>query len=217
MAFFERGVLRGLEVDLARALADSLGRELQLKEMPEPRLIDGVRGGRVDLILSALPDGDLEALGLRAVSALLETGQMALIRIDEASRYSRPIDLMTTSARVAYQWGTSGARFVQAHFPNAERIPYPDAQSAVAALRAGDVDVVVHDATTAWAIAADAREDDVMGVFSPLAVEHLAWVAREEDALLRRSVDAVLSDWRSSGRLQEIINRWIRIRVQVSE
>ncbi|MCF7983732.1 MAG: transporter substrate-binding domain-containing protein [Thiohalocapsa sp.] len=216
MAFFEDGVLHGLEVDLARALADRLGRELQLRQMAEPRLIDGVRGGRVDLALSTLPDSDLEALGLQASSALLETGQMALIRIDDAPHYGRPIDLMTTSARVGYQWGTAGARFVQANFPNAQRIPFPDAASAVAALRSGHLDVVVHDATTVWDVAAAPGEETVMGIFKPLTDQRLAWVVRSEDVLLARAIDAAIADWGNSGRLRELINRWIRIRVEVA-
>jgi hypothetical protein len=39
---------------------------------------------------------------------------------------------------------------------------------------------------------------------------------RSEDALLARAIEAAIADWRNSGRLRELINRWIRIRVEVA-
>jgi len=215
MAYFEQGVLRGLEVELDRALADALGRELRLQEMPQPRLIDALRGGRIDLVLSGLPDTDLAALGLAASSPLLETGQMALIRAAEVDRFARPVDLITTKARVGYQHGTAGARFVQAQLPWAERMPYPDAASGIAALRNGEIDVFVHDATTIWAVAADADEHELIGIFQALTDERLAWVVRSEDELLRRNIDFVIRSWRRSGKLSALINSWIRVQVEV--
>jgi len=96
LAFFDQGVLRGLIVDLARALAETLDRELQVQEMPEARLVDALRGGRLDLILSTLPETDLAALGLAASTPLFETGQMALIRTADIGRFGRPVDLIIT-------------------------------------------------------------------------------------------------------------------------
>jgi polar amino acid transport system substrate-binding protein len=215
MAFFDQHVLRGLEVDLARALADAADSELQLQEMPRPRLIDALRGGRIDLVLTTLPDTDLAALGLVASEPLLRTGQMALIRAGDLPRFSRPVDIVTTSARAGYQRGSAGARFVQAQLPMAERVPVDDAGEGIAALRAGDIDIFIHDATTVWAVAADPAEQQLLGIFQPLTDERLAWALRAEDEPLRRNVDFVIRNWRDSGRLARLINRWIRIQVEV--
>ncbi len=215
MASFEHGVLRGLEVDLARALVTELGTQLRLQEMPSARLIDGLRGGRVDLVLSTLPDADLHALGLAASSALLHTGQMALIRTEDAATFGRLLDIVTTSARVGYQRGSAGARFVQANLPNAKRVPVVDATWGIAALRAGDIDIFVHDATTVWAIATNPYETDLLGIFRPLTEERLAWALRAEDEVLERNVNAIIGKWRTSGSLSRLINRWIRVQVEI--
>jgi ABC-type amino acid transport substrate-binding protein len=215
MAFFDHGVLRGLEVDLARNLADAMKAQLRLQEMPQPRLIDALRGGRIDLVLSTLPETDLRALGLVASETLLSTGQMALIRAEDVATFGRLLDIITTGARVGYQRGSAGARFVQANLPNAERVPVADATWGIAALRAGDIDLFIHDATTVWAIAADPDETELLGIFRPLTEERLAWVMRAEDEVLERNVNNIISAWHESGSLNGLINRWIRTQVEV--
>jgi ABC-type amino acid transport substrate-binding protein len=217
LAFFDQGVLRGLIVELAKALAETLDRELQVQEMPEARLVDALRGGRIDLMLSTLPEADLKALGLAASSTLFETGQMALIRAADVGRFGRPMDLITTQARVGYQQGTAGARFVQSGLPRAERVPFADVDLGIEALRRGDVDVFIHEAPTVWAIAAHGAELDLLGIFQPLTDARAAWIVRAEDPLLRTSIDLVLRQWREMGRLNRIVNRWIPLRVQVEQ
>jgi ABC-type amino acid transport substrate-binding protein len=216
LAFFDHGVLRGLVIDLARTLAEALDRELQVNEMPEARLVDALRGGTIDLMLSTLPEEDLQALGLAASAPLFETGQMALIRAADIARFARAVDLITTEARVAYQQGTAGARFVQSELPRAERVPFADVDMAIAALRRGDVDVFIHEAPTIWAIAADASEEELLGVFRPLTDAQAAWIVRREDQLLLTGINLVLRQWGQSGQLNRIVNRWIRLRVRVA-
>jgi polar amino acid transport system substrate-binding protein len=217
LAFFDQGVLRGLTMDLAHALADALGRDLQVQEMPEARLVDALRGGRIDLMLSTLPKTDLDALGLAAGTTLFETGQMALIRAADLERFQRPVDIITTQTRVGYQQGTAGARFVQNRMPAAERVPVADVADGISALRGGDLDIFIHAAPTVWAIATDRREEQLLGIFQPLTDERAAWVVRAEDQVLRNGIDLVLRQWRESGRLTGMINRWIRVRVEVAD
>ncbi len=216
LAFFDQGVLRGLVIDLARALAQDLDMELQVREMPEARLVDALRGGRIDLTLSTLPPTDLHALGLAASGSLLQTGQMALIRAHDLGRFSRTLDIITTDTRIGYQQGTAGARFVQNSMPAAERVPFADVEDGILALRRGDVDLFIHEAPTIWAVATDAAEEQLLGIFQPLTNERAAWVLRAEDERLLSGVNLLLRDWRESGRLGRMVDRWIPIRVEVA-
>jgi hypothetical protein len=68
-----------------------------------------------------------------------------------------------------------------------------------------------------WAIATDRREEQLLGIFQPLTDERAAWVVRAEDQVLRNGIDLVLRQWRESGRLTGMINRWIRVRVEVAD
>lgn len=216
LAFLDEGVLRGLEIDLAQALTSALSRELQLLELPRPRLIDALRGGRVDLVFATLDAAELAALRLQASAPLLATGQMALVRSEDLHRFPRNLDVLLTSDRVGYERGTRGARLVQDAMPNAERVPLAGASAGIAALRRGGIQLFIHDAPTVWTFAADPAEQELAGIFRPLTSEHLAWVMRAEDALLRRQVNQVIAQWRQSGRLAVLFNRWLPVQVEVT-
>lgn len=215
LAFTEDGVLRGLEIDLARALADALGRELRIRALPQRRLLDSLRGGGVDVVLSSLDDAEITALRLAVSAPVLATGQMALVRAEELPRFPRLFDLLSTDARVGYERGSPGARFVQDRMPNAERVPLASAAEGIGALRSGDIALFIHDALTVWAVAADRDEAQLVGLFRPLTQERLAWVVRADDEPLRRSIDAVLADWRRTGALAAMIERWMPVQIEI--
>jgi ABC-type amino acid transport substrate-binding protein len=217
LAFKHAGVVKGLQVDLARALAAALEFELSLYALPEPRVIDALRGGRIDVALSALPSTELSALGLATSEPVLNTGQMAIIRTADLNRFPRLIDLELTREKVGYQRGSLGARLVQARMPRAERVPFANATEGLAALREGEITVFIHEATTAWALAADPEETDLMALFQPLSAERQRFVTRAEDVKLLRDLNRVLDAWRGSGELERLIRRWIPIQIRVTD
>jgi len=216
-AFSRNGVLRGLEVDLAHELADALKRDHRLRQLPEGRLIDALRGGRIDLTFSELPPAELQALGLHGGVPVLATGQMAVIRSEDFGRFPRLLDLKLTSARVGYVRGTLGARLVHEKLVNAERIPVSSAEEGLAALRAGGIEVFIHDAATAWLLAADPQEDELSAIFRPLSQAQLRLVTRSEDQSLRLEIDRILDAWRRLGRLQRLLHRWIPVQIRLGE
>lgn len=216
LAFVDGGVIRGLEVDLARKLADALERDLRLRRLPEPRELEALRGGRVDIIFSRLPSRELQALGLGVSAAILRLGQMAMVRTDELERFPRLIDLKLTEARVGYERGTLGARWVQSQLPRAERVPLDSAETGLDALSRGDIDIFIHDATTAWRLASNPEHPGLSGIYRGLTNESLRLVTRSEDESLRRACDRVIETWRGSGELEELIRRWIPLQIRIS-
>ncbi len=217
LALKRSGVVKGLEVELAHALAEALKLELSLRALPEPRLIDSLRGGRVDVALSALPNDELAGLGLATSTPVLDSGQMAIIRTEDLASFPRVIDVKLTSERVGYQRASLGARLVQAQLPRAERVPFVDAKTGLAALRAREIAIFIHDATTAWALGAEPEETELTALFQPLSVEQLRFVTRTEEAQLRRKIDQVLEAWRRSGELERMIRRWIPIQIRIND
>jgi ABC-type amino acid transport substrate-binding protein len=206
-----------LEVDLARELADAIKRDHRLRQLPEGRLIDALRGGRIDLMFSELPPAELEALGLTGGAPVLGTGQMAVVRNEDFDQFPRLLDLKLTGARVGYVRGSLGARLVHEKLVNAERVPVSSADEGLAALRAGGIDIFIHDAATAWLLAANPQETELSGIFRPLSQAQLRIVTRSEDQTLRREIDRVLDAWRRSGELQRLVHRWIPVQIRVGE
>lgn len=211
----EAGIVRGLEIDLAQALSSALGMELVLSVLPERDRHAALKGGRIDTLLSTRPLAELHALRLAASQPVLETGQMALLRREQAATFTRPLDVLTTHARVGFVRDADAARVVHQHFPHAQRVPFTVLKDAIDALRQAQIELLIVDAPTAWQITADPNEQQLIGVMELLTIEQCVWVVRETDEALLTSIDAVIKQWSTDGTLRRIIARWLPAQVQV--
>ncbi|EIC23358.1 substrate-binding periplasmic protein [Thiorhodovibrio frisius] len=217
LATVEHGVLNGLAVDLSSLLGEQLGMELRLRQLPERDLIPALKGGRIDLMLSTLPNEELRALRLLPSEPVLQTGQLALVRQADLVRYTRQIDVLSTRGKVGFERGTTAARAVHQLMPQAERIPFPNAWQALVALKRGQIALLVLDALRAWNLLADPEESELAALLDPLISEHLVWTVREKDVHLLARVNTAIAQWRNDGTLERLISRWIPMRIQPAQ
>ena len=203
----------GLEVECALGFADELGRRVELVELDWEALIPALESGKIDVIMSGMSITAARAQRVRFVSPYLRVGQMAIFRKADRFQLSSPTLLTWTRRRVGFVAGTTGATYVQGHLLQAQYVPVGSADAGLQALRAGEIDVFVHDAVTAWRVGDNAADDTLTSSFSPLTEEYLAWAVRPTDDALHRDLEAVLERWRHSGRLQELFNKWLKFHV----
>jgi polar amino acid transport system substrate-binding protein len=213
ISFKQQGRLAGLEVDFALGLADELGRPVELVELDWEALIPALESGKIDVIMSGMSITEARARRVRFVSHYLRVGQMAIFRKEDHLQLSSPTLLTLTQRRVGFVAGTTGAAYVQGNLPKAQYMPLRSTAEGLQALRAGEIDVFVHDAVTAWSIGDNEANDTLTSSFSPLTEEYLAWAVRHTDDALHHDLEAVLERWRRSGRLQELFHKWLRFRV----
>jgi polar amino acid transport system substrate-binding protein len=213
ISFKQHGYLTGLEVDCALGFADELGRRVELVELDWEALIPALESGQIDVIMAGMSITAARAQRVRFVSPYLRVGQMAIFRKADLLQFSAPALLTLTRRRVGFVAGTTGAAYVQGHLPQAQYVPVGSADAGLQALRAGEIDVFVHDAVTAWRVGNNAANETLMSSFSPLTEEYLAWAVRPTDSALHRDLEAVLDRWRHSGRLQALFNKWLKFHV----
>jgi ABC-type amino acid transport substrate-binding protein len=204
----------GIEADLAARLGEQLRRQIEWVELPWPALIPALLQGRIDIIMSGMSITPERERAVLFTEPYMRAGQMAIIRAQDAALLGQPSALSRGRWKIGYEAGTTGARFVQDHLPLAIGIPYPSAEDGLRALRAREIDLFIHDAPTAWRIAED-KDRTLLGLYTPLTEEDLAWAVRKTDTALRDRLNAALSRWQQDGSLQAVLDRWIRIQVRV--
>jgi ABC-type amino acid transport substrate-binding protein len=213
ISFKQHGHLTGLEVDFALGVADELGRRVELVELDWEALIPALESGKIDVIMAGMSITEARARRVRFVSSYLRVGQMAIFRKADRFSLSSPTLLTWTQRRVGFVAGTTGAAYVQGHLLQAQYVPLGSADEGLQALRAGAIDVFVHDVVTAWRVGDNEANDTLTSSFSPLTEEYLAWAVRPTDGALHRDLEAVLERWRHSGRLQELFKKWLTFHV----
>jgi polar amino acid transport system substrate-binding protein len=215
IAFREDGELTGIEPELARMLAADLGRELDFVERPFPQLIPALEAGEIDVIMSGMSVTPERARRVAFATPYLTVGQMALVREADLARVGHPDALRASGARVGFEEGTTGARFVLETLSGADARGFANPDAGVAALRAGEIEYFIHDAPTVWHFALAPDNGGLSGLFTPLTQEYLAWAVAREDVALRARIDATIAAWMEEGRLGPVLLRWIPLRVEV--
>jgi polar amino acid transport system substrate-binding protein len=213
LAFKFRGELVGIEVDFATQLGKDLNKQITFMEIPWPELIPALLGGNIDIIMSGMSVTEERAKQVSFTEPYMHIGQMALVRTREQATFSSLERFFDTTSRVGFVSNTTGEQAAKVIFTQAKFVPQPTVDDGVAALRQGSIDVFIHDAPTVWRIGGNPAEKQLTGLYWPLSEEPLAWAVRKSDTSLQFALSQRVKDWKQSGRLQQLMGRWINIRI----
>lgn len=214
MVFKDHGHITGLEADFAHGLGEELGRPITLVELAWERLIPALQAGQIDVIMSGMSITEARQRQVRFVQPYIRVGQMAIIRKSDQLILGAPSLLYRTHKRVGYEAGTTGETFVREKLPDAQAVPLPSPAVGLQMLRAGTIDVLIHDATTVWRVDSDEANTTLIGLFTPLTEEYLAWAVRQTDTDLYRDLNTILAGWRRTGHLQSLFRKWLSFPVR---
>jgi hypothetical protein len=64
-----------------------------------------------------------------------------------------------------------------------------------------------------WRIGGNLGETELMGLYSPLSEGPLAWAVGKSDGPLQLALSQKVKVWKLSGRLQQLMSRWINMRI----
>ena len=208
LAFRQEGRWRGVEIDLGRALAERLGMKAVFVACPPNRLEDALLDGKVDVLMAGLTLSEERRVHMDFSVPYLVVGQGALVRTADLPRFNTPIKIRAAQGQVGVVAGGTGERFVSRYFAQAGRVAFLTVAEAVAALRQGEIDMVVHDAPALWWLSL--RHAPELAVAPALfAREEVAWGFRRSSVALRESANRALADWQQDGTLEAILRRWI--------
>lgn len=207
------GEIVGIEADLAQVVGQSLGRRIEFARYPEAELIPALERGEIDVVMSGLSVTPEREDRVAFTRPYMEVGQLALIRSRDLARFGRTSGLRRRGARVGYERGSSGERYVARSLPRSTSFAFESVEDGLRSLRADRIDYFVHDAPTVWRIAGDIEQRDLHGLFRPLTEEALAWAVRRDDTQLLGLLDATLDHYLREGLIDPIVQHWIPVRV----
>ncbi len=213
----EDGSLNGLEAEFARGLGDALSRPVEFYQYSLAGLFAALDSGEIDIVMSGISVTEERQRHYLFSLPYTTIGQMAMIRQDDAPRISTPGALFHSQFRVGYKNGTTGEAMVMDRVDGVSK-GFDSNEAAMQALMDGDIDVFVHDAPTVWNLA-NHRDYPVklLGLYTPLTREQLAWVMRKDNRSLKSDVDAVLKEWMNSGELIRLKHKWMPVKILAGE
>jgi polar amino acid transport system substrate-binding protein len=121
LIFKQANEIVGLEADFARELAKYLDKTLRFVELKWEDQIPALLENRIDIIMSGMTRTALREVRISFTNRYLESGQMALIRREDAARFSTGIFSLSTSSAIGVIENTFGEYFVDERYSSVER------------------------------------------------------------------------------------------------
>jgi ABC-type amino acid transport substrate-binding protein len=203
------GQIVGLDVDLARAIGQRLGVEVELVNVGFDSLYDALYMGRFEAIISALPYDPL-LLGDVAYSiSYFNAGQVLVVSESANQRISEVNDL--SGKRLGVEWGSEGdvvGRRLLKEIEGLSLQTYLTSEAALRALRGGEVEAAIVDAVSAYEFIA--AEGGVQVVGDPLTDEPYVIAVRLDSPMLLRAINEALVGIKEDGTLERLQGKWFR-------
>ena len=194
----------GIDIEIAAAIAEKLGLELQVDDMDFDAALTAVQQGKCDLVLAGLTYTVARA-PLMTYSDSYAQGVQAII-VKDGSDIATADDL-ANAGMIGTQRGTTGYLYCTDDFGEDHVAAYDSGAAAVQALLNGQVDAVVIDKMPAETFAA---ENDGLKVLDTAYTteDYCAAVAKDNEALVKE-VNAVLAELKADGTLDQIVAKYI--------
>lgn len=195
------GAVTGVDLELAKLIADEIGVELEIVDMNFDLLIDSLKSGK----------GDLVAAGMTATEARAEIIDFSTIYISLGLKVVVPVGTDIKSfdeidgKKVAVQESTTADIFAQENYKNSEILGFKTAIDACNAVKSGNVDCAVVDMLPAEYMTSNSPEIDLMEGLVSAESTAMAVAKGHEDLLA--VVNQVLEKAMSDGTLDEFFNK----------
>jgi polar amino acid transport system substrate-binding protein len=199
----------GFEADLARELAASLGKNAVFVDCDWEDLIPALLENRIDIIMSGMTATTSRSVRVSFTKTYLRSGQVGLTTNANALRIRGINTLLTTGMRVGMEQGTTGEIVTQQFLSNAKKVAYVKPARGVQAVLKGRIDLFIHDAPVVWWFASLYESQGLMALPFFITEENIAWAVRKDDNDLRAKANTFISEWQQSGRLKEVLRRWL--------
>ena len=203
--FKEGDDFAGIDVEIAKAIADKLGMELKIEDVAFDSIIAGVSTGKYDIGLAGLTVTE-ERMKSVNFSDSYATGVQAII-VKEGSPIKSPDDLANANL-IGVQISTTGDIYCADDFGEEHVKEYNTGVDAVQDLIKGTIDCVVIDKEPAKQYVA-ANEGLVVLETAYTEEEYAAAISKDNEELLK-TVNDVLAKLKADGTLDKIVAKYIK-------
>lgn len=193
----------GIDPDIAAAVAERLGMELEIINMEFDSLIPAVASGQIDIVLAGMTVTDERKESVNFTDSYA-TGVQSII-VPEGSDIASPDDL--AGKKIGVQTGTTGDIYCSDDFGEDSVQRFENGILATQALVSGQIDAVVIDNEPAKAFV-EANEGLTILDTAYTEEEYAAAINKDNEELLE-AVNGALAELKAEGKLDEIISEYI--------
>jgi polar amino acid transport system substrate-binding protein len=204
----KEGKIIGMEVDLARYMAKSMGVKLRLEAMPFSKLLPALEAGKVDMILSGMTIIPERNLKMAFVGPYFISGKAFLTKIQTIASVKDASDIDNPNTTLAALKGSTSQFLVEEEIPRAKLVTTENYDEAVDLVLQDKVDALVADYPICLVSLARHPNEGLISVLTRLTYEPIGIALPANDPLLVNWAENVLKMLKGSGELRELKEYW---------
>ncbi len=197
----------GIGVRLAEALAEDLGRPLDIQVMAFKGLETALKTGKIDIILSSMTDTPKRRESIDFSDAYCRIGLALLVHKDSTVR--EPADLNQAGRKVVARLGTTAVDFVRNTMPKAELILLDQNSACLLEVTQKKADAFIYDQLSILKLHL-AQSDNTRALLEPLQTESWAMALRKDDTDLKAAINEFLRKFRAAGGMEELGEKYLK-------
>ena len=203
--YHDGGEIVGIDAEIAKAIADELGMELEIEDIAFDSIIPEITSGKADMGLAGMTVTEDRKQSGDFTDTYAKASQKIIVKEDSA--IAAPDDL--TGVIVGVQQGTTGDIYVsdlEADGTTVER--YNKGFEAVQALSQGKIDAVVIDGEPAKTFVAQTEGLKILE--ESFTDEEYAIAVKKGNTELLEKINGALKTLKDNGTLDEIVAKYIK-------
>ena len=202
--FIEGDKIVGIDAEVAQAIADKLGLELEIVDTEFDSIIPGVQSGKFDMGMAGMTVTDERLQTVNFSDSYAKGVQVIIVKEDSTIA---SVDDINENTKIGCQVATTGSIYAQDDYGTDAVQEFSKGADAVQALVAGKVDCVIIDNEPAKAFVA---ENEGLKILETTYVEEdYAICFNKESTELQEKVNAALKELIADGTVEKIVNKYI--------
>lgn len=202
------GQFIGLDVDLAKLLAKSMGVKLEIIEMPFADLIPSLEDHKIDLVMSGMTANLPRNMRVPFVGPYFVSGKSILTKSDTMAKIQETGEINVENLRIAALRGSTSEEFVKKNLNKATLTTTVDHAAAVQLLLDGKVDAVVADGPVCALSILRYPDAGLTTLRKPLTIEAIGIGIAPGDPLLVNLVQNYMTALQATGALEAAQKKW---------
>ncbi|CUN62932.1 Arginine-binding extracellular protein ArtP precursor [[Eubacterium] contortum] len=200
--FYEGKEVVGIDADIAAAVAEEMGMELEIEDMAFDSIITAVTSGKADIGAAGMTVTEDRLENVDFTDTYATATQVIIVKDDSA--IAGPDDL--TGKKIGVQLGTTGDIYAD-DIEDATVERYNKGFEAVQALQQGKIDAVVIDGEPAKEFVKEAEGLKILD--EAFTEEEYAIAVKKGNDELKEKINDALANLKESGKLDEIVAKYI--------
>lgn len=205
----KEGEIVGLEPDLVRLLASSMGVEAKIVTRPFPELLGTLAAGEVDMVMSGLTITPERNLEVAFVGPYFASGKSILTKSRTLATAHEAGDIDKPDLKLVALEGSTSQLFVEKVVPNAKLITAKSYDEAVQLVIDDKVDAMVADLPICAISVLRHPEAGLATLLKPLNIEPIGIALPPNDPLLLNLVQNYLTAIQGTGVSKVLAQKWL--------